>query len=95
MNTKTAGYLIRRVVMALMGGTGRLAGAIKDRLTQVLTGATLAAGLALVVLAGIVVAAIAIGLVLLFIAFAGARRGLGDAGSRLSGGNSLPQKEVA
>jgi len=72
-----------------------LFGRLKNRLTQLVTGTALAAGLTLVVVAGLAVAAIPIGLALLFLAFAAARRGLGNAWSRSFGRNALPSKEVA
>ena len=64
---------------------------IKRILVATVGGTVLALGM---VLAGIVVASIPIGLALLFLAFATARRGLGSAWSRLSGRNALPSKEV-
>lgn len=73
----------------------RVFGSLKARLTQLVTGTALVAGLTLVVLAGLVVAAIPVGLALLFIAFAQARRWLGNACSRLLGRHSLPRKEAA
>ncbi len=84
----------------LAGGANRTArppvfASMKDRLTQLITGTALVAGLALLVLAGLAVAAIPIGLALLFLAFAAARRGLGNAWLRLFGRNALPPKEVA
>jgi hypothetical protein len=84
----------------LAGGANRTArppvfASMKQRLTQLVTGTALVAGFALVVLAGLAVAAIPIGLALLFLAFAAARWGLGNAWSRLFGRNALPSEEVA
>jgi len=73
----------------------RVSGSMKSRFTQLATGTALAAGLTLVVVAGFVVAAIPVGLAFLFLGVAAARRGLGNACSRLFGRSSLPPKEVA
>ena len=68
---------------------------IKRIIAALAGGTVLLVGIALVVLTGLVVAAIPVGLALLFIAFAEARRWLGNACSRLFGLNSLPRKEAA